>query len=200
MLQVVDELRVRMADELDYRVLEALAERGDYALLAMGRTQEKGCFCPVNTLLRHAIETLSAPYAAVLVDAEAGVEQILVENGKADGVALENGDEIEGRLARLRQTGLATVRGDDLRALVFEMERQHLAEGEVVLDAVLEQQELVLEEVLVGALRDRVVVAALVNVLLGDGHDLPFLDEVGRRCFLIGCGRSSLLCVHDGQA
>jgi CO dehydrogenase maturation factor len=68
--------KARLADELDYLVLEALLERDDYALLAMGRKTEKGCFCPVNTLLRDAIDTLVQPFAAVLIDAEAGIEQI----------------------------------------------------------------------------------------------------------------------------
>jgi len=68
--------RQQLADELDYRVMEALTEHEDYALLAMGRSRDPGCFCPVNTLLRHAIETLATPFAVVLVDAEAGVEQI----------------------------------------------------------------------------------------------------------------------------
>ena len=71
-----DATRTVLARELDYLVLEALVERDGYAVLAMGRTAEKGCFCPVNTLLRHAIDTLAAPFAAVLIDAEAGVEQI----------------------------------------------------------------------------------------------------------------------------
>ena len=42
----------------------------------MGRSREKGCFCPVNTLLREAIDLLSGPFAAILIDAEAGLEQI----------------------------------------------------------------------------------------------------------------------------
>ncbi len=65
-----------VADRLDYMVLEALAERDGYSLFAMGRKQEKGCFCPVNTLLRQAIDLISEPFAHVLVDAEAGLEQI----------------------------------------------------------------------------------------------------------------------------
>ena len=42
----------------------------------MGRSREKGCFCPANTLLREAIDFLSDPFAAILIDAEAGLEQI----------------------------------------------------------------------------------------------------------------------------
>lgn len=68
--------RQALAGELDYRVLEALCERGDHAVLAMGRSRDKGCFCPANAILREALASLSAGYAAVLVDAEAGVEQI----------------------------------------------------------------------------------------------------------------------------
>jgi CO dehydrogenase maturation factor len=65
-----------LARQLDYFVLQALVERPDYSVLAMGRSREKGCFCPANALLREAIDYLSDPFAAVLIDAEAGLEQI----------------------------------------------------------------------------------------------------------------------------
>ncbi len=68
--------RERMARELDYRVLEVLQERDGYALLAMGRSVSKGCFCPVNTLLKHALAALASSFAVVLIDAEAGVEHV----------------------------------------------------------------------------------------------------------------------------
>jgi CO dehydrogenase maturation factor len=68
--------RERMAREMDYRVLEALQERDGYCLLVMGRSRAKGCFCPVNTLLKHALAALASPFAVVLIDAEAGVEQV----------------------------------------------------------------------------------------------------------------------------
>ena len=65
-----------LARQLDYLVMESLEERGGYSLLAMGRMEEKGCFCPANTLLREAIDLLVGPFAVVLIDAEAGLEQI----------------------------------------------------------------------------------------------------------------------------
>ncbi len=71
-----DEKRKALADQVDYLVLEALLEKDDYAVLAMGRKEEKGCFCPVNSLLRSAIDVIVDPFATVLIDAEAGVEQI----------------------------------------------------------------------------------------------------------------------------
>lgn len=74
--QMNDEAKLALADQIDYLLLEALAERDDYALLPMGLSKEKGCFCPVNKLLRSSIEYLINDFACILVDAEAGIEQI----------------------------------------------------------------------------------------------------------------------------
>ena len=71
-----DSEKMRLAQQLDYLVLETLIERSDYSLLAMGHSSEKGCFCPANTLLREAIDLLAEPFPMVLIDAEAGLEQI----------------------------------------------------------------------------------------------------------------------------
>lgn len=71
-----EEAKRKVADNLDYLVFEALTERSDYSLLCMGRSVEKGCFCPVNTLLRQAIDLVVGAFPITLIDAEAGVEQI----------------------------------------------------------------------------------------------------------------------------
>lgn len=67
---------LRTAEMLDYMVLEALCEMDAYSLLVMGRTESVGCFCPVNELLREAIETLSGSFDLILIDGEAGLEHI----------------------------------------------------------------------------------------------------------------------------
>lgn len=66
----------QLGDMLDYMVLEALNEMDNFALLAMGRTETLGCFCPVNDLLRGTIETLSKNFDTILIDGEAGLEQL----------------------------------------------------------------------------------------------------------------------------
>lgn len=66
----------RVADMVDYYLLEALVEREGFSLLAMGRTEVLGCYCPVNSLLREAVETLSASFDLMVLDAEAGLEQV----------------------------------------------------------------------------------------------------------------------------
>lgn len=70
------EKKTKLASMLDYMVFEALYETDRFSLLAMGRTETMGCFCPVNNLLRDAIETLSRNFDTILIDGEAGVEQI----------------------------------------------------------------------------------------------------------------------------
>jgi CO dehydrogenase maturation factor len=68
--------KAHLANMIDYMTLEALLERADFALLAMGRTETLGCYCPVNTLLRATIETLSRSFDTILIDGEAGLEQL----------------------------------------------------------------------------------------------------------------------------
>lgn len=68
--------KIEVVSMLDYMILEALVELDGFALLAMGKREGPGCFCPVNDLLRDAIESLSGSFDIILIDSEAGVEQI----------------------------------------------------------------------------------------------------------------------------
>ena len=65
-----------MVAMVDYMLLEALVEGDDFALLAMGRSDSLGCFCPVNSALREAITVLSRQFNTIVIDGEAGLEQI----------------------------------------------------------------------------------------------------------------------------
>lgn len=65
-----------MLSKLDYQVFEAISERGNLAFLAIGRPEKEGCYCQVNDLLRDIIATLAESFDAVVIDGEAGVEQI----------------------------------------------------------------------------------------------------------------------------
>ncbi len=70
------EAKIELARRLDYLVFSTLREFDGFALLAMGRTDARGCFCPVNELLRDAIELLSRSFDVIVIDGEAGLEQI----------------------------------------------------------------------------------------------------------------------------
>lgn len=61
---------------LDYELFDALTEYNNVGLLAIGRPESEGCFCKVNSLLKDIIQDLAKNFDVVLIDGEAGVEQI----------------------------------------------------------------------------------------------------------------------------
>lgn len=61
---------------LDYEIFDALAEHKNFGLLAIGRPEGDGCYCEVNTLLKDIIESLAADFDVIIIDGEAGIEQI----------------------------------------------------------------------------------------------------------------------------
>lgn len=65
-----------IARSLDYMLLEALIETERFTMLVMGRPDSLGCYCPANQLLRDGIQTLAEHFDTILIDGEAGVEQI----------------------------------------------------------------------------------------------------------------------------
>lgn len=68
--------KYEMAAMLDYEVFKALEEGSNFAFLAIGRPESVGCYCQVNSLLKEVIESLSKSFDVVLIDGEAGIEQI----------------------------------------------------------------------------------------------------------------------------
>lgn len=62
--------------QLDYDLFSALCERENLAFLAIGRPEGDGCYCRVNQLLRELITQIAARFDIVVIDAEAGLEQI----------------------------------------------------------------------------------------------------------------------------
>ena len=61
---------------LDFEMLAALKERENLAFLAIGRPENEGCYCQVNHMLKDIIVSLAANFDYVVIDGEAGVEQI----------------------------------------------------------------------------------------------------------------------------
>jgi CO dehydrogenase maturation factor len=71
-----EEEKRQVIDKLDYMAFEALNEVDGFALLAMGRTETLGCYCPINSILKDTIKTLSKSFDTILIDGEAGLEQL----------------------------------------------------------------------------------------------------------------------------
>jgi CO dehydrogenase maturation factor len=65
-----------LAEKIDFKVYNGIKESKDFSLFSIGQPEGPGCFCPSNTLLRKVIESISTDFDVVLIDCEAGLEQI----------------------------------------------------------------------------------------------------------------------------
>ena len=65
-----------IAETIDFEVYSAIIESKDFSLFSIGQPEGPGCFCPSNALLRKVIESISNDFDVVLIDCEAGLEQI----------------------------------------------------------------------------------------------------------------------------
>ena len=61
---------------LDYEMFSALGEYNNLAFLAIGRPEKEGCYCQVNNILREIISSMTDNFDYVVIDGEAGIEQV----------------------------------------------------------------------------------------------------------------------------
>ena len=67
---------VDLLHEARFHVFEAMAENSKFAFLAIGRPETAGCYCGVNAYLKEVIAALADEFDYVVIDGEAGIEQI----------------------------------------------------------------------------------------------------------------------------
>lgn len=67
---------IEILGDARFRIFDALVETDDFAFIAVGRPESAGCYCKVNAYLKEVISILSADFDYVVIDGEAGVEQI----------------------------------------------------------------------------------------------------------------------------
>ncbi|MEJ8554220.1 ATP-binding protein [Tepidibacter sp. Z1-5] len=68
--------KLSILTNLDYEVFDAMVEKDGFAFLAVGRPESEGCYCKINTYLKHIIKEISDKFDYVVIDGEAGIEQI----------------------------------------------------------------------------------------------------------------------------
>lgn len=61
---------------LEMKIEESLVEANDFDLIAMGRPEGPGCYCYANNVLRTTISEISNHYPYVVLDNEAGLENL----------------------------------------------------------------------------------------------------------------------------
>ncbi len=61
---------------LNLKISEGLVESDGFDLIAMGRSEGPGCYCYANDVLKLAIARLSKSYPYIVIDNEAGLENL----------------------------------------------------------------------------------------------------------------------------
>lgn len=90
-LKTVDSVRISFVDrftgpdkssaqdalnDAHFLLTDAVVDAGDFAFLAIGRPESAGCYCAVNDFLKIIITELAEEFDYVVIDGEAGIEQI----------------------------------------------------------------------------------------------------------------------------
>ena len=67
---------IELLGDARYKIFDALVETDGFAFIAVGRPESAGCYCKINTYLKEVIGILSNEFDYVVIDGEAGIEQI----------------------------------------------------------------------------------------------------------------------------
>lgn len=67
---------IELIGEVRYRIYDALVEKDGFSFIAVGRPESEGCYCKINSYLREVITLLSEQFDYVVIDGEAGIEQV----------------------------------------------------------------------------------------------------------------------------
>ncbi len=67
---------VEVLGEARYRIFDCLVEMDGFSFIAIGRPEAAGCYCKINTYLKEVIASISDNFDYIVIDGEAGIEQI----------------------------------------------------------------------------------------------------------------------------
>lgn len=67
---------VELLGEARFRIFDAMVEKDGFAFIAVGRPEAAGCYCGINAYLKEVISLLAGEFDFVVIDGEAGIEQI----------------------------------------------------------------------------------------------------------------------------
>ncbi len=143
---------IELLGEARYRMFDALVEMEDISFLAIGRPESAGCYCKVNTYLKELISQIADYFDYVVIDGEAGIEQvnrrvmekvthlILVSDASRKGLQVaQTIHHVAKDLVMFEQSGLIVNRMPNLSL------EEHLQTGELpLLSCIPDDQEMTL--------------------------------------------------------
>ncbi|HQP48130.1 MAG TPA: AAA family ATPase [Spirochaetota bacterium] len=109
---------------LELKISESLVEAEDFDLVAMGRSEGPGCYCYANNVLGAVIREISDNYPYVVIDNEAGLENLSRRIVKSvDLLVLVAEPSMNGLRTVARLYDLALEMGIEYRALAVVVNR-----------------------------------------------------------------------------
>lgn len=147
---------IEMLGEARYRIFDALVEMENVSFLAIGRPESAGCYCKVNTYLKEIISQIADHFDYVVIDGEAGIEQvnrrvmekvthlILVSDASQKGLQVaQTIHQVAKELVMFEKAGLIVNRMPDVSL------KEHLKTGELdVLSCIPDDREMTLCDML----------------------------------------------------
>lgn len=151
---------------LEYEIFDALVEKDNLAFLAIGRPEDDGCFCKVNSLLKDIIGSLASNFDYVIIDGEAGIEQVnrrvmekvshlvLVSDASAKGINVINTiNKVAQKMMEYDEVGLILNRlrakdeinkinlPDDIRLMGYIIDNDELRDFDIEGKSILKLKE-----------------------------------------------------------
>lgn len=110
---------IELLSEAKFHLLDTIVEKDNISFLAIGRPEAAGCYCKVNAYLKQVIEMLCENYDFVVIDGEAGIEQInrrvmenitylvLVSDGSRKGIQVISAiEDVAEKLTNYKKSGV----------------------------------------------------------------------------------------------
>lgn len=67
---------LELLGEAKYHIFDAMVEKEGFTFIAVGRPESAGCYCKINSYLKDIIALVADNFDYVVIDGEAGIEQI----------------------------------------------------------------------------------------------------------------------------
>lgn len=67
---------IELLGDARYKIFDAMTETEKFSFIAIGRPEDAGCYCKINSYLKEVISLLAKDFDFVVIDGEAGIEQI----------------------------------------------------------------------------------------------------------------------------
>ncbi|MEG0751875.1 MAG: AAA family ATPase [Oscillospiraceae bacterium] len=67
---------IELLAESKFRIFDAMVEKDGFAFIAIGRPEAAGCYCSINSYLKEVIEMIADEFDYIVIDGEAGIEQV----------------------------------------------------------------------------------------------------------------------------